>query len=44
MVGQLVVGSLASCAPVAYRRFGRVANPPQDSILPHINLPHKSSF
>ena len=29
-------GSLASCAPVVYRRSGRVANPPQDSILPHM--------
>jgi Flp pilus assembly protein TadD len=28
-------GSFASCAPVFYRRNRRVANPPQDSILPH---------
>jgi tetratricopeptide (TPR) repeat protein len=30
-------GSFASCAPVCYRRNRRVANPPQDSILPHKN-------
>jgi hypothetical protein len=29
-------GSLASCAPVAYRRSRRVANPPQAASLPHI--------
>jgi hypothetical protein len=29
-------GSLSSCAPVGNRRYGRVANPPQDSILPHM--------
>ncbi|MGA9624781.1 MAG: tetratricopeptide repeat protein, partial [Bryobacteraceae bacterium] len=28
-------GSFASCAPVCYRRNWRVANPPQDVILPH---------
>jgi len=28
-------GSFASCAPVFYRRNWRVANPPQDAILPH---------
>jgi len=27
---------LAICAPVGNRRSGRVANPPQDSILPHM--------
>jgi hypothetical protein len=27
--------SLASCAPVVYRRNRRVANPPQVSNLPH---------
>jgi hypothetical protein len=32
---QVLWGSLASCAPVAYRRFGRVANPPQAASLPH---------
>jgi hypothetical protein len=26
---------LVSCAPVVHRRNRRVANPPQDSILPH---------
>jgi hypothetical protein len=29
-------GSLASCAPVVYRRNWRVANPPQDTILPRL--------
>ena len=28
-------GSLASCAPVGYRRNWRVANPPQVDNLPH---------
>src|ERR1035441_4950190 len=28
-------GSLASCAPVAYRRSRRVTNPPQAASLPH---------
>ena len=28
-------GGLASRAPVVYRRNWRVANPPQDGILPH---------
>src|SRR5580658_2797971 len=28
-------GSLASCAPVVYRRSGRVHNPPQATSLPH---------
>ena len=28
-------GRLATCAPVVYRRFGRVANPPQLTKLPH---------
>src|ERR1022692_2068060 len=31
-------GSLASCAPVAYRRNWRVGNPPQVGNLPHINM------
>jgi hypothetical protein len=30
---------MASCAPVGYRRNWRVANPPQDAILPH-NQPY----
>ena len=35
-VARLVLwGSLSSCAPVGYRRFGRVANPPQAASLPH---------
>src|ERR1019366_6173519 len=29
-------GSLSSCAPVVYRRSGRVNNPPQAASLPHI--------
>src|ERR1035437_7471805 len=33
---QKLWGSLASCAPVAYRRSRRVGNPPQGSILPHM--------
>jgi hypothetical protein len=32
-------GSLASCAPVAYRRFGRLANPPDPEGTP-ASLPH----
>ena len=31
-------GSFASCAPVCYRRNWRVANPPQDTILPHTDV------
>src|ERR1022692_3671429 len=31
-------GSLASCAPVAYRRNWRVGNPPQVGNLPHTNM------
>src|ERR1035438_9984233 len=32
---QILWGSLASCAPVAYRRSRRGANPPQAASLPH---------
>ena len=28
-------GNLVSCAPVVYSPLGRIANPPQDAILPH---------